>query len=119
MKCFLCGGDHSKDIPFLSKTLTCPFCKEEEKYMITAHCPGGVSHGETHFCPNCEKEVFITVYYDGSYAICKSLYLCQIGVKFNQQSEIEKTHKLNKHGLWLCKDRERCKVLKTWQEIFK
>ena len=70
-RCYLCGGDHSKDEP-RSISLTCPLCKETSNFKVMPHCPGGVSHGEKHSCEKCGKEVFLVVYYDGDVFIQKN-----------------------------------------------
>jgi len=63
MECGLCRGDHSalKPINHYDK---CPFCEKEQIWTLEPHCPGGVSHGETHPCENCGAELFFIVYYD-------------------------------------------------------
>jgi len=66
--CPLCGRDHSQDLP-VSVHLKCPHCGKVGVYKVMPHCPGGVSHGERHKCPNCGKEVFLIVYYDGDVVI--------------------------------------------------
>lgn len=69
-RCFLCGGDHSKDVP-LPIDLDCPYCGKRGEYRVLPHCPGGVSHGEEGECPECKKKVFLVVYWDGEVCIQK------------------------------------------------
>ena len=102
-RCFLCGGDHSQD-KSLPKVLRCPYCETTQSFMVMPHCPGGVSHGETHFCLKCNHEVFIVSYYDGGATIQKPNYYCwECKRRFESRKEIEKTHTLDEHGSWHCK----------------
>ena len=68
--CWLCGRDHSKDVPVEIVGL-CSKCKSENKWKIMPHCPGGVSHGEVHKCSKCNYENFIVIYWDGNWFIQK------------------------------------------------
>lgn len=70
-RCPLCGGDHSKDMSF-PVYLKCPYCGQVGEFWVMPECPSAVSHGEIHNCPNCGKNVFIVVYYDGEVFIQKA-----------------------------------------------
>jgi len=69
-RCPLCGGVHDPNEK-LPAYLVCPYCKKKGEYKVSPHCPGGVSHGEVHRCPHCNREVFLVVYYDGEVIIKK------------------------------------------------
>jgi len=114
MKCPLCGGSsqHGK----MLKDLCCPYCSKISTFEVDVHCPGGVSHGESHECPNCLKEISVVIYYDGNVCANKPIYTCDSGTTYHSFMEISLNHN-NKHGWWYCKDKAYCISKKVSDEL--
>ena len=61
--CPLCGGK-CWSLPKIKYKNTCPHCGQSQTWTLNAHCPGGISHGESHRCKCCYKLIFFIVYHN-------------------------------------------------------